>query len=82
MYLDNIIITIISILISVLIIKLISIPINSILYELTGLTKIMNITNNLIFKTNTLMIVLVIISTMIPLRKIDELNIIDTNKNN
>lgn len=82
MYLENIIITIISILISVLIIKLISIPINSILYELTGLTKIMNITNNLIFKTNTLMIVLVIISTMIPLRKIDELNIIDTNKNN
>jgi hypothetical protein len=42
----------------------------------------MNINNNLIFKTNTLMIILVIISTMIPLRKIDELNIIDTNKNN
>lgn len=81
-YLENIILTIISIIISICILYLMSIPLNNTLYTITGLNNIMLISPDILLKPCSLIISIITLSTLIPLRLIDKLNIVETTKYN
>ena len=81
-YLENIIVSIFSALISIGTIYILSIPINKILSSITGLNHIMNISPSIIITSFSLAITITLISTFIPLKKIDRLKLVDIIKYN
>ena len=81
-YLENIFISSLAILSSYILLSLLSLPINKILFDITSLSNILLITPNLLTKAIIMIIILVLISTYIPLKKLNYLNIIDIMKNN
>ncbi|HQC83375.1 MAG TPA: ATP-binding cassette domain-containing protein [Bacilli bacterium] len=76
-YLENVILGILSSLLSIIITIICSIPINNLIFKLTGLTNVLSITINNLFIIVTLSITLSLVATFIPVKNVTKLNIID-----
>lgn len=76
-YLENYLLSTLSLLISIILVGIISIPINNILEYITGLKDIMIIDTNIIIIVSLITFILTFISTYIPTRKISKMKIID-----
>ena len=76
-YLENVILGILSSLLSIIITIICSIPINNLIFKLTGLTNVLSITINNLFIIATLSITLSLVATFIPVKNVTKLNIID-----
>lgn len=79
--LENIIISLVSATLSIIIEFAISMPINKLIYELTDLSNVMVLSNNNILIIYILSIIFSLIGSIIPLNRINKVNIADTLKN-
>lgn len=80
-YIENIIVSIISCEISIFIMNILKSIINKIIYAKIGLSNIINIDFKIIIIIITMNIMLAVIASIIPLRKINKIKIIDCLKN-
>lgn len=79
--LENILISLVSATLSIIIEFAISMPINKLIYELTDLSNVMVLSNNNILIIYILSIIFSLIGSIIPLNRINKVNIADTLKN-
>lgn len=79
--LENILISLVSATLSVIIEFAISMPINKLIYELTDLSNVMVLSNNNIIIIYLLSIIFSLMGSIIPLNRINKVNIADTLKN-
>ena len=76
-YIENIITMAISCLIALSIIKIISIPINMVIYNLTGLSNVLVTSNSITLSIIILSIILSVVFSYIPIKSISKINIVD-----
>lgn len=81
-YLENYILSIIALLISIVVVASLSIPINNLLANLTGLDNIILIDISIIIKVLYITLMLTFVSTYFPTRRINKMNIIDNLMHN
>ena len=81
-YLENIFISIIATMISIFIVSIISLPINSLLDSLIGLKNVMLITPITIINAMSLSLFITLISIYFPIKKINKLKLVDILKYN
>ena len=79
-YLENIIISLISCIISIGAILLIRIPFNNIVYNYTGLSNVLIINNKILIMVLITALIISLLGSFIPIRKISKLNVIDILK--
>lgn len=79
--LENILISLVSATLSIIIEFAISMPINKLIYELTDLSNVMVLSNNNIIIIYLLSIIFSLMGSIIPLNRINKVNIADTLKN-
>lgn len=80
--LENIFISLISTVLSIIVIYILSIPINYVLYSILGLLNVLVLTKPIIIGVTITSLIITLISTLLPLNKINKLNLVDILKYN